>query len=185
MPAKRPLDMDNATNHPASKIPVPSRTHPPSTGTGSSQAGKAKVTACEQDAPKTELEKLDSLRSKLEQSVDAFIRARKELEEILSAEGSSEQGHLLTGSSADLKTELKRHRELTSRAESSLKGNHKNHSQGTCPHRSGFAASCEGPSNFWKLTKASFSSVLLFFITQLQGIADLLKPRHCLCKTTY
>ncbi|KAM7388130.1 hypothetical protein PAMP_024329 [Pampus punctatissimus] len=76
------------------------------------------------------MKQLDSLRSKLEQSVDVFIRARKE---ILSAEGSSEQGHSLSGSSADLlRTELKRHRELTSRAESSLEGNkdHKNHRQG-------------------------------------------------------
>ncbi|XP_071342264.1 centromere protein R isoform X2 [Trachinotus anak] len=54
---------------------------------------------------------------------NAFIRSRKEQEEILSAEGSSEQARVLTGSSADLKTELKRNRELTSRAASSLKGN--------------------------------------------------------------
>ncbi len=56
---------------------------------------------------------------------------------------------------------------------------------GTRPPGSGFAASCEGPSNFRRLTKAPFSSVLLFFITQLQGIAELLKPQYCLGKTTY
>lgn len=56
---------------------------------------------------------------------------------------------------------------------------------GTCPPGSGFAASCERPSNFWRLTKGSFFSVLLFYITQLQGTADLLKPLHCLDKTTY
>lgn len=43
----------------------------------------------------------------------------------------------------------------------------------------------EGPSNFGSLTKAPFSSVLLFFITQLQGIAALLKPQYCLGKATY
>ncbi|XP_051232152.1 uncharacterized protein itgb3bp isoform X2 [Dicentrarchus labrax] len=96
-------------------------------------SGKTNVTTREQEVPQTELEKLDSTRSKLEQSVDAFIKARKELEEIFSAEGSSEQGRFLTGSSADLKTELKRHRELTFRVESSLKENKdpKHHSQGT------------------------------------------------------
>ncbi|KAF0041886.1 hypothetical protein F2P81_005418 [Scophthalmus maximus] len=76
---------------------------------------------------------LDSMRSKLEQSVDAFVRARKELEEILPAEGSSEQGRFLTGSSADLRTELKRHKELTASTEaSSTKGNKdpNNHSGG-------------------------------------------------------
>ncbi|KAM7409759.1 hypothetical protein PAMA_001313 [Pampus argenteus] len=133
MSNKRARYMGNTNQHPAAKIPVPSGTHPPLTGaaSASSQAVKAQVTTCEQDAQQTELEKLDCLRSKLEQSVDAFIRARKELEEILSAEGSSEQGHLLSGSSADLRTELKRHRELTSRAESSLEGNkdHKDHSR--------------------------------------------------------
>ncbi|XP_051232153.1 uncharacterized protein itgb3bp isoform X3 [Dicentrarchus labrax] len=125
--------MDNGHQHPVSKIPVPARNHAPSTGTASSQAGKTNVTTREQEVPQTELEKLDSTRSKLEQSVDAFIKARKELEEIFSAEGSSEQGRFLTGSSADLKTELKRHRELTFRVESSLKENKdpKHHSQGT------------------------------------------------------
>ncbi|CAK6978384.1 uncharacterized protein LOC122989533 isoform X3 [Scomber scombrus] len=133
MTTKRAQDMENADNHPASKIPKLSKANAPltATATSNSQAGKAKVTTCEQDTQQTDLEKLDSLRSKLELSVDAFIRARKKLEEILSAEGSSEQEHFLTGSSADLKTELKRHRELTFRAESSLKGNKDNrkHSQ--------------------------------------------------------
>lgn len=41
------------------------------------------------------------------------------------------------------------------------------------------------PPNFWNLTKATFSSKLLFFIIQLQGKADLLRPLHCLPKTTY
>ncbi|XP_050933460.1 uncharacterized protein itgb3bp [Lates calcarifer] len=143
MPVRRSLHMDNAHHRPASKIPVPARNHATLTRTAASQAatGKTKVTAHEEEVPQTELERLDALRSKLEQSADAFIRARKELEEIFSAEGSSEQGHSLTGSSADLKTELQRHRELTSRVESSLKGNKdpNNHHQG--PVKMG--SSCE------------------------------------------
>ncbi|XP_040896626.1 uncharacterized protein si:dkey-148h10.5 [Toxotes jaculatrix] len=132
MPVRRALHMDNASHHPASKIPVPARNHSTLTGASSSQAGKTKITAHQEDVQETELEKLDSLRSKVEQSADAFIKARKELEEIYSAEGSSEQGGFLTGSSADLRTELKRHRELTSRVASSLKGNKdpNSHSQG-------------------------------------------------------
>nr|XP_046247101.1 uncharacterized protein LOC124060325 [Scatophagus argus] len=115
MPVSRAQPMDTAHHHPVSNIPVPARTQARLAGTASSQAGRTKVTTHELEVPQTELEKLDSLRSKLEQSVDAFIKARKELEETFSAEGSSEQGHFLTGSSADLKTELKRLRELTSR----------------------------------------------------------------------
>ncbi|XP_069377740.1 centromere protein R isoform X3 [Paralichthys olivaceus] len=125
------LNMDNTHNHLASKIPVPARNIKTLTAAASSQAGKTKVSAKE-DVPLSELEKLDSLRSKLEQSADAFVRARKELEEILPVEGSSEQGRSLTGSSVDLKTELRRHRELTSRVASSLKGRKDpdNHTQG-------------------------------------------------------
>lgn len=48
-----------------------------------------------------------------------------------------------------------------------------------------FMTSCESPANFQKLTKASFSPVLLFFITQLGGTTELLKPPHCLSGTTY
>ncbi|KAG7242344.1 hypothetical protein INR49_024020 [Caranx melampygus] len=47
------------------------------------KVAKTKVTGDEEEVLQTELEKLDSLRSKVEQSADAFIRARKELEEIL------------------------------------------------------------------------------------------------------
>ncbi|XP_034035443.1 uncharacterized protein si:dkey-148h10.5 [Thalassophryne amazonica] len=113
--------MDSAQGHKASKTPVLEKKNLPKMGLESSQAGKAKVTKSEQKVPPTELEKLDSLRSKLEQSLDEFIKARKELEEILPAEGSNEQGQLGPRSSAELKTELKRHRELTSRVESDLR----------------------------------------------------------------
>ncbi|XP_053287142.1 uncharacterized protein itgb3bp isoform X2 [Pleuronectes platessa] len=121
MPVSKPLPM-GTTHNPTSKIPVPARNIKTLPVTASSQeGGKTKVSAKE-GVPQTELEKLDSLRSKLEQSVDAFVRTRKELEEILPVEGSSEQGRPLSGSSVDLRTELRRHRELTSRAASSLKG---------------------------------------------------------------
>ncbi|XP_062251866.1 uncharacterized protein itgb3bp [Platichthys flesus] len=122
MPVSKPLPMGTTHNQPTSKIPVPARNIKTLPATASSQeGGKTKVPAKE-GVPLTELEKLDSLRSKLEQSVDAFVRARKELEEILPVEGSSEQGRPLTASSVDLRTELRRHRELTSRAASSFKG---------------------------------------------------------------
>ncbi|XP_070688599.1 centromere protein R [Pempheris klunzingeri] len=126
--------MDNTRHHRASKLPVPVRHQALLTEAASSPAEKTKTTRHEQE-PQTELEKLDSLRSKLEQSVDAFIKARKELEEIFSAEGSSEQERVFTGSSSDLRTELRRHRELTSRLKSSLKESKhpKNHSQGREP----------------------------------------------------
>ncbi|XP_035502774.1 uncharacterized protein LOC118317845 isoform X2 [Scophthalmus maximus] len=132
MPVRRVLHMEKAQHNPASRLPVPARNQKAPTAPASSQAGRTKVTADEEEVPQTELEKLDSMRSKLEQSVDAFVRARKELEEILPAEGSSEQGRFLTGSSADLRTELKRHKELTSTEASSTKGNKdpNNHSGG-------------------------------------------------------
>lgn len=42
-----------------------------------------------------------------------------------------------------------------------------------------------GPSNFLTPTKTPFSSVLLFFFIQLQGMDDLLKPLYCLDGATY
>lgn len=63
--------------------------------------------------------------------------------------------------------------------------NHFTSPTGTDPPGSGLAASCKRPAKFQRFTKALFSSVLLFFITQLQGIADLLKPQYCPGKTTY
>ncbi|XP_071781735.1 centromere protein R [Centroberyx gerrardi] len=115
--------MDNTQSHTPSKIPAPDRNYSPLTGTASLPPGHAIATTHKQKVPQTDREKLDSLRSKLEGSEDAFIKARKELEEIVSAEGSSKLRSFFTRGSADLKTELKRHRELTSRVESSLEGN--------------------------------------------------------------
>ncbi|XP_058494088.1 uncharacterized protein itgb3bp isoform X1 [Solea solea] len=132
MASKRTLRKENAHSLPASRLPVPARNHKTLTAVASSQPGKIKIVANEEEVPQTELEKLDSLRTQLEQSLDEFIRARKKLEEIIPAEGSGEQERLPIGSNADLRTELKRHRELAPRVASSLKGkeNPNNRSQG-------------------------------------------------------
>ncbi|XP_072294159.1 centromere protein R [Eucyclogobius newberryi] len=66
---------------------------------------------------------MDSLRSKLEHSSSAFIKARKELEEVLSAGGSSEQGRVDSEAAAELKRELQRHRDLTAKVKLHLKEN--------------------------------------------------------------
>ncbi|CAG11586.1 unnamed protein product [Tetraodon nigroviridis] len=118
----------------ASTKKVTAKKHPTLTGT-SAQTGNRKVQTPVEKDPQTELENLDFLRSKLEQSADEFIKARKELEEILSqsAEGSSEQLFVTESSSAKLKTELQRHRELTAKVESSLEESHQSYK----PHRRG------------------------------------------------
>ncbi|XP_075901539.1 centromere protein R [Nelusetta ayraudi] len=114
--------VENTHRPPPSKIPVPTRKLTPAAKAESSQSAKSKAVARshEPKATSTELEKLESLRAKLEQSANEFIRARKELEEILPADGSGEQGPTDTGSAAGLKKELKRLKELTTRVESSL-----------------------------------------------------------------
>lgn len=60
-----------------------------------------------------------------------FIKARKELEEVLSAGGSREQGQPLTNSAAELKSELQRHRDLVSKVNPLLKENRKQEHDGT------------------------------------------------------
>ncbi|XP_061681828.1 uncharacterized protein itgb3bp isoform X2 [Syngnathoides biaculeatus] len=133
--------MANA-DHPPSKIPVSvkSKQYVTLVSTKSSRTVKANITTPKKAAPLTELEKLDSLRSKLEQSLDAFIRARKELEEICPAEGSNEKEHLQSAST-NMKVELMRHRKLASRIETSVKGNSEkqNPSQGTVRMGSSYA----------------------------------------------
>ncbi|KAK7889923.1 hypothetical protein WMY93_025483 [Mugilogobius chulae] len=66
---------------------------------------------------------MDFLRSKLDNSMSAFIKAKKELEEVLSAGGSNEQGHAFSEASAELKHELQRHRDLTSKLKQHFKEN--------------------------------------------------------------
>ncbi|TNM88239.1 hypothetical protein fugu_006460 [Takifugu bimaculatus] len=118
--------MESEKRPKASKIPVHAKKHP-TLAESAGQTGKTKLKRRSEKEPQTELEKLDFLRSKLERSADEFIKTRKELEEILSEEGSSEQLFLTDSSSAGLKTELQRHRELTSKVESSLKELHRDH----------------------------------------------------------
>ncbi|KAM4629111.1 centromere protein R [Polymixia lowei] len=132
MPAKRALHMDNTKCHTPSKRLAPDRNYSPMTGTASLQPAQTKATNHKQEIPQTDNEKLHSLRSKLERSVEAFIKARQELQEIVSAGGSSELKHFFTRGSSDLRSELKRNRELTSRIESCFKENdaHQNTLQG-------------------------------------------------------
>ncbi|XP_068175239.1 centromere protein R isoform X2 [Antennarius striatus] len=139
MSVRKAAGSHSTHQHPASKIPVPLRQRTPHGGT-ESPSGKTKVTRRAQEFPRTELEKLDCLRSKMEKSVEAFINAREELAKIISADGSSEQEHFFHGSSAELRAELKRHGELTSRVESSLKEHEdpKHSVQGTVKIRSSY-----------------------------------------------
>ncbi|CAB1323918.1 unnamed protein product [Coregonus sp. 'balchen'] len=122
MPAKRTLRLEDKDNTPA-KRPAPDRNYSPLTGTyqmspsAAFQAGKAKASgktanSCKPQVPQTEVEILHAISSKLEASVGAFIKARQELETIVAAEGSSELKSFFSRGSADLKTELRRHREL-------------------------------------------------------------------------
>lgn len=105
----------------ASKIPVPKRGHLHAKENTSSPTAKSKLSKLNK-VPQTTEEKMDFLRSKLENSMSAFIKTRKELEEVLSAGGSSEQGRPLPDA-AELKSELQRHRSLTSRVKSISKEN--------------------------------------------------------------
>ncbi|XP_036375688.1 uncharacterized protein si:dkey-148h10.5 [Megalops cyprinoides] len=62
--------------------------------------------------PLTDAEKLHALRSEIEGSVTVFKKTKQKLEKILSTEGSSELKTFFSRGSADLQTELCRHREL-------------------------------------------------------------------------
>ncbi|XP_010870678.2 centromere protein R isoform X1 [Esox lucius] len=126
MPVKRALCLERPENQTPAKRHAPNRNYSPMTGTCRlsptvvSPAGKAKATqySLKPQLPQTEVEKLHAIRSKLEGSVAAFIKARQELEQIMAAEGSSELNRFFSRGSAELKTELKRHEELTAQAES-------------------------------------------------------------------
>ncbi|KAJ7986299.1 hypothetical protein DPEC_G00338490 [Dallia pectoralis] len=131
MPVKRALRLERPGNTP-DKRRAPDRNYSPITGTrqmsptAMSPAGKAK--ASEKTAhlnklrgPQTEVDELHAIGSKLEGSVAEFLKARRELEQIVAAEGSSELKTFFSRGSAELKTELRRHRELTAQSESSGK----------------------------------------------------------------
>ncbi|XP_056133278.1 uncharacterized protein itgb3bp [Lampris incognitus] len=126
MPARRALHMDGGKRGTPSKIPAHDTDYSPRTGTAilETETGHAMATTQIQQIPLTDFEKWQSLRFKLESSLKSFFKARQELEEIVSAESSSELRSFFTRGSADFRTELKRHSELISRAESCLKRNY-------------------------------------------------------------
>ncbi|XP_038858801.1 centromere protein R isoform X3 [Salvelinus namaycush] len=126
MPVKRTLRLEDNDNQTPAKRPVPDRNYSPLTGTcqtspsATPQAGKAKASGKTANSHKPQVPQTEVEISKLEASVGAFIKARQELKKILAAEGSSELKSFFSRGSADLKTELRRHRELASKAESCL-----------------------------------------------------------------
>lgn len=102
---------------PASKIPVPKRGHLQAKGGTNSQTANPKSSKLNKVPQTDEENRMDFLRSKLENSMTAFIKARKQLEEVLSAGGSGEDGRPPPEAAAELKTEIQRHRALTSKVE--------------------------------------------------------------------
>ncbi|XP_062308929.1 uncharacterized protein itgb3bp [Osmerus eperlanus] len=123
MPVKRALRMENAETHTPVKKPATERNFSPITGTArlQLQAGNVKAGSCKPQVAKTDVENLMSLGSKMEASVPAFIKARRKLEEIVPAEGSSELKTFFSKGSANLKTELTRFKQLASKADSCLR----------------------------------------------------------------
>ncbi|XP_045543759.1 centromere protein R isoform X3 [Salmo salar] len=179
MPVKRTLRLEDNDNQTPAKRPAPDRNYSPLTGTcqmspsAAPQAGKAKArgktaNSHKPQVPQTEVEILHAISSKLEASVGAFIKARQELKKIVAAEGSSELKSFFSRGSADLKTELRRHRELASKAESCLgvNGAGQSHLQGRGEgERSAVPYLCCGGSVksrpmmvivLWRLTEAWF-----------------------------
>ncbi|XP_072539115.1 centromere protein R [Salminus brasiliensis] len=124
MPVKRNL-LGGKENTP-SKRPNQNKVYSPVTGTvpmspaSKTQAGNSKtsgktVSSLGRKEPKTEEERMTFYRSKVEGSVEALMKTRKQLETLMPIEGSSELRRVLLMSPADLHTELKRHKELTSK----------------------------------------------------------------------
>ncbi|KAL1022787.1 hypothetical protein UPYG_G00032330 [Umbra pygmaea] len=132
MPVKRALGLDGMEKTPVKKT-AQDRNYSPITGTcqlssitSPPAAGKARASGINDNSqkpqgPQTEVEELHAIRSKLEGSVGAFFKARRKLEEIVAAESSSELETFFRRGSAELTTELRRHQELTSQAESCLR----------------------------------------------------------------
>ncbi|KAJ8376243.1 hypothetical protein SKAU_G00068230 [Synaphobranchus kaupii] len=139
MPVKRTLRLEEKENQTPAKRPVPEGTYSPLTGTGilspaPSPKGHFKARGKTDNPtkiqkPQTDAEKLHALRSKIEGSVKAFKKARQQLEEMVPTEGSSELKTFFSRGSADLRTELRKNRELVAKVETLLKGN------GACCYR--------------------------------------------------
>ncbi|XP_060723577.1 uncharacterized protein itgb3bp isoform X1 [Tachysurus vachellii] len=132
MPVKRSLQRETEENTPV-KRHTKDRNYSPCTGTmlitptAKTQAGNYKtsgttVNALEAQGPQTETdrERMDFLRSKLEGSFKDLMKTRQNLESLLPVEGDSELRSFLLMGPADLRNELKRHKELSSKANCEL-----------------------------------------------------------------
>ncbi|KAM9483606.1 centromere protein R isoform 2-T2 [Clarias gariepinus] len=124
MPVKRSLQVEDKKSTPV-KRHTKDRNYSPLTGTmpmtptskakGNYKTSGTAVDALEAQEPQTETQRMDFLRSKLEDSLEALMKTRQELVSLLPVEGNSELRSLMLMGSADLHTELKRHKELSSK----------------------------------------------------------------------
>ncbi|XP_066522030.1 centromere protein R isoform X2 [Hoplias malabaricus] len=124
MPVKRTLQLEDKENTPIKRQAL-ERIYSPLTGTmpmspAARTQGNAKTSGktfnnSSAKEPQTEEERMLFFRSKLEGSIAALMKTRKQLESLVPIEGSSELRSFLLMSPADLQSELKRHKELTSK----------------------------------------------------------------------
>ncbi|MCJ8729737.1 hypothetical protein PDJAM_G00110000 [Pangasius djambal] len=151
MPVKRSLQVGDKENVPV-KRHTKDRNYSPLTGmkpmtpTAKTQAGNYKtsgttVYALEAQEPQRETERMDFLRSKLEDSLEAIMKTRQELESLLPVEGNSELRSFLLMGPADLHTELKRHKELSSKVNFHVNATHMHEKWLQGPTQTG--SSCE------------------------------------------
>ncbi|XP_060723578.1 uncharacterized protein itgb3bp isoform X2 [Tachysurus vachellii] len=131
MPVKRSLQRETEENTPV-KRHTKDRNYSPCTGTmlitptaktqGNYKTSGTTVNALEAQGPQTETdrERMDFLRSKLEGSFKDLMKTRQNLESLLPVEGDSELRSFLLMGPADLRNELKRHKELSSKANCEL-----------------------------------------------------------------
>ncbi|XP_036426116.1 uncharacterized protein si:dkey-148h10.5 isoform X2 [Colossoma macropomum] len=127
MPVKRTLQLEDKENTPLKRqtLQTLDRVYSPMTGTmpmspaaktqGNSKTSGKTVSSLGPKKPQTEEERMLFFRTKVEGSVEALMKTRKQLEALVPVEGNSELRSFLLISPADLQTELKRHKELTSK----------------------------------------------------------------------
>ncbi|KAL7891264.1 hypothetical protein AOLI_G00007400 [Acnodon oligacanthus] len=128
MPVKRTLQLEDKENTPLKRqtLQTLDSVYSPMTGTmpmspaAKTQAGNFKtsgktVSSLGPKGPQTEEERMLFLRTKVEGSIEALMKTRKQLEALVPVEGNSELQSFLLISPADLQTELKRHKELMSK----------------------------------------------------------------------
>ncbi|XP_048832189.1 uncharacterized protein LOC125708584 [Brienomyrus brachyistius] len=131
MPVKRALRLEEKENITPSKRPALDWAYSPSTGTCSIHhihSSSANLNLRENAGSptlrelQTDKEKFHALRSKIEASVNAFLKARQQIEKTLSTEGGSELSGFFRGGSSDLQAELRKNRELCALVEARLDG---------------------------------------------------------------